>query len=245
VSGANDNTVVVLHTGSAVEMPWAGQPKAIVEAWYQGQSTGTAIAAVLFGDTDPAGRLPLSFPVSLSDTPTANDPMRYPGVANTVTFSEGLLIGYRWYDAMGIKPLFPFGHGLSYARIKLSDLRINNAEAGAGNYVASANVENTSDRSGSEVIQLYVSFPASAAEPPRQLKAFAKVSLSPGEARRVEMRLNPRDFAYWNSTTGDWTVDAGSYTIRVGTSAAISDLHLSDKVSIASPIHLPASAPVN
>ncbi|MDQ7903685.1 glycoside hydrolase family 3 C-terminal domain-containing protein [Phytohabitans sp. ZYX-F-186] len=241
VAKANKNTIVVLNTGGPVLMPWVDDARAILEGWYAGQSAGTAIASVLWGDTDPAGRLPITFPARADKTPTS-DPARFPGIGDEVSYGEGLQVGYRWYDAQQVKPLFPFGHGLSYTDFKLRDLQVTNLP-GEGNVAVNVDVTNTGKRTGTQVVQLYLTTPASAGEPPRQLRAFAKVTLGPGKTEQVAMTLDPRDFAYWNSDADTWQVDPGRYTVKVGTSSR--DLPLSAQVTVKSRLTLPASSPVN
>jgi beta-glucosidase len=221
VAAANPNTIVVLNTGSAVTMPWLNQVKGVVEAWYPGQEDGTAIAAVLFGDVDPSGHLPVTFPKSLADVP-ASTPAQWPGVNGQVQYSEGIGVGYRWYDSQGITPLFPFGYGLSYTQFKYSGVRVSQpATTSRGQVTVTADVTNTGKRSGADVAQLYVGDPASTGEPPEQLKGFDKVSLSPGQTKQVSFRLPvSKDFSYWDSTARNWAVADGSYKLMVGDSSA-------------------------
>ncbi|MGI8580155.1 MAG: beta-glucosidase [Solirubrobacteraceae bacterium] len=215
VAAANRNTVVVLETGGPVLTPWRNQIRALVEAWYPGQSGGGAIARVLFGDAEPGGRLPMTFPRAEGDTPTAGDPAKYPGIGNDVTYKEGVLVGYRWFDAKRIAPAFPFGFGLSYSRFRYSALRLR------GNTVAFT-VRNVGRRAGSDVSQLYVSIPrprAGEVEPPHQLKAFQAVHLRRGQARQLRLRLDSRSFAYWSTRAGRWSVARGCFGISVGRSS--------------------------
>ncbi|HZQ88749.1 MAG TPA: glycoside hydrolase family 3 C-terminal domain-containing protein [Gaiellaceae bacterium] len=214
---ANPNTIVVLDTGGPVLMPWLAQAAAVVEAWYPGQEAGNAIAAVLFGDIDPSGRLPQTFPASNDEVP-ANTVEEWPGSGDgqDAGFSENLDVGYRWYDAMKIAPLFPFGFGLSYTTFSYRHLRITHT----GSEVSvSFTVQNTGARAGAEVAQLYVDDPAAAGEPPKQLKGFAKVFLRPGRSARVTIALPPRSFSVWDSTSQSWRVPSGLYRILVGASS--------------------------
>jgi beta-glucosidase len=230
VAAVNPRTIVVLNTGSAVTMPWLGQVEGVLEAWYPGQESGNAIAGLLFGDADPSGRLPVTFPVSLAQVP-ASTPAQWPGVGGTVRFSEGLKVGYRWYDSQGLTPLFPFGYGLSYTTFKISDLALSSGTLSEnGELTATVDVTNTGSREGSEVVQLYLSAPASAGEPAAQLKAFAKVTLAAHRTRRVRLRLSAKDAAYWNTDAQAWTLAAGSYSVRVGTSSR--DLPLSRSFTV-------------
>ncbi len=216
VARANPRTVVVLNTASAVTMPWLAEVRGVLEAWYPGQEDGRAAAAVLFGDVDPGGRLPVTFPRDLSQVP-ARTPAQWPGVAGRTQYSEGLLVGYRWYDEERIAPLFPFGFGLSYTTFRLDRLRVSTA--GAGRAGVSVRVTNTGRRRGSEVVQVYVAQPSSAGEPPHQLAAFAKVDLRPGAAALVRLPLGPRAFSHWDVRSRRWVAPAGTYTVLVGTSS--------------------------
>lgn len=218
VLAANPNAVVVLQTGGPVEMPWADRVPAILQAWYPGQEAGNAIADVLLGDAEPGGRLPQTFPKVWRDNPThANDPEIYPGVAGKVRYAEGVFIGHRHYDRAGIAPLFPFGHGLGYTSFELGDLAAEAMEAGAK---VALTVRNTGARAGSTVIQIYVGDDeASVPRPERELKAFAKVTLEPGEARGLDFDLGQRALAFFDTETGRWRVEAGGFTIWAGFSA--------------------------
>jgi beta-glucosidase len=218
VAAANPKTIVVLKSGAPVLMPWANSVAGLVEAWYPGEEDGNAVADVLFGRVDPSGKLPITFPVQASDVP-ANTPAQYPGVNNTATFSEGVFVGYRHYDQADIAPLFPFGFGLSYTDFAFSGLRVQ--PTGNGTVMVSAIVTNTGHRAGAEVAQLYVGDPSSSAvpEPPNQLAGFLKVSLAPGQSRRVTFTLNARSFSYWNTTANNWQVAGGQYRISVGDSS--------------------------
>jgi beta-glucosidase len=201
---ANPNAIVVLNTGGAVLMPWINQVRAVVEAWYPGQEDGNAIAAILFGDVDSAGKLTVTFPLTETGVPTGTF-QQWPGVRGTSVYSEKLNVGYRWYDATGIQPLFPLGCGLSYATFNLSHLIVTPAklEAMAGRLTQSvrvrAMVTNVGHRAGAEVAQAYVEQPAKNGEPPRRLRAFAKVFLSPGQAKSVTLVLSPRSFSIYDT----------------------------------------------
>jgi len=219
VADANRHTIVVLNTGGPVLMPWLRAVDGVVEAWYPGQAFGTAIAAVLFGDADPAGRLPVTFPASDTQGPApATQPRHYPGAGGTVSYDEGLDVGYRWYDATGQQPLFPFGYGLSYERFAVSSVHALYDPRGGGAIVA-ATVTNTSSRSGPATIELYLESPPAAHEPPKQLKGYSKVGLAPGQSKLVLFRLSPGDLAYYNANSSRFTVAPGRYTALVGTSS--------------------------
>lgn len=231
VAAANPRTIVVLHTAGPVLMPWLSQVAAVIEAWYPGQETGDAIAAVLFGDVDPSGRLAMTFPAGEDQGP-GTQPTEYPGVGGMVTYDEGVFVGYRYYDQFAQEPLFPFGYGLSYTSFSLDRLRVRPrvSEKHKGQYKVSVRVSNTGTRAGAAVVQLYVGFPTSIGEPPNQLKGFEKVSLKPGQHRRVKMVLDSSSFASWSETANAWTVEPGTYTLRVGTSSR--DLPLEAPVAI-------------
>ena len=218
VAAANPRTIVVVKSGGPVLMPWVGQVPAILEAWYPGEEDGAVVADLLFGKVNPSGKLPLTFPANPGDVP-ANTPAQYPGVNGTATFSEGVLVGYRHYDASNITPLFPFGFGLSYTSFRFSHLTVDRDRH--GNVTVTANVTNTGHRAGAEVAQLYVGDPSSSAvpEPPNQLQGFSKVWLNPGQTRRVSFTLNARSFSFWDTASSSWRVAGGTYHINVGDSS--------------------------
>ena len=216
VAAANPRTIVVLNTGSAVTMPWVDSVRAVLEAWYPGQEDGTAIASVLFGDVNPSAKLPVTFPKQLADLPAATAE-RWPGVGGEVRYSEGLGVGYRWYQGRNIAPLFPFGFGLSYTTFRFSHISVSGGRGGP--VTVSADVANTGRRAGGDVVQVYVGFPPSAGEPPEQLRGFEKVQLAPGRTKRVSFRLDRRAFAYWDEAANGWVVSAGDYRIGIGDSS--------------------------
>ena len=223
VAAANPHTVVVVDAGAPVAMPWLSQVASVVDAWYPGESNGTALASVLFGQVNPSGHLPVTFPASLSQVP-ASTPAQFPGVNGKVLYSEGINVGYRYYDAQHETPLFPFGYGLSYTSFRFSGLRITRW---AGRQVAvSATITNTGRVAGSDVAQLYLSDPAAATEPPRQLKGFQKVTLRPGQSCTVRFSLNRHDLSYWNSAANRWVVPAGQFGVYLGDSSALAGLPL-------------------
>jgi beta-glucosidase len=216
VAQANPNTVVVLHTGGPVLMPWLGQVKSVVEAWYTGSEMGNAVSAVLFGDVNPSGKLAQTFPRAEADLPTRT-PQQYPGAGGKAVYSEGLQIGYRWYDAQGIEPLFPFGHGLSYTTFAYSKLTASATAQGA--IRLRFTVANTGARPGAEVAQVYVGSPAASGEPPQQLKAYRKVYVGNGQKTGIALKIEPRTLARWDSEQDLWRVDPGTYRILVGSSS--------------------------
>jgi beta-glucosidase len=242
VAAANPDTIVVLNTGGPVTMPWLGSVKGVLEAWYPGQQDGPAIAAVLFGDVNPGGHLPETFPASLDQVP-ASTAAQWTGVNGQVQYSEGLDVGYRWYDAQNLTPLFPFGYGLSYTSFTYSGLHVtpsvvDNTVSGPGasscgcngqssrQVTVSATVTNTGTRAGSDVAQLYVGDPAVAGEPPRQLKGFQKVSLAPGQSRSVRFTLTGHDLSYWDDDANGWVLPDGGFGVYVGDSSALANLPL-------------------
>lgn len=218
VAAANHRTVVVLQTGGPVAMPWANEVKAIIQAWYPGQECGHSIADVLLGLAEPGGRLPQTFPIQLADDATQVSADTYPGQEGRVCYSEGLFFGYRHHDRSGVAPLFPFGHGLSYSTLVLESVRVNEHADGVEVLV---DVYNAGQRMGSEVVQLYVRDPVCSQERPfKELKAFAKVHLAPGERGVASLCLGVRDFAFFNSELQAWVAEAGDYELLIGCSSA-------------------------
>lgn len=218
VAAANPNTIVVLETGGPVLTPWRSQVSGLLDAWYPGEQGGAAIARVLFGDVNPSGHLPVTFPRSEAEEPTAADPESYPGVANSETYKEGPFVGYRWFDAHNLQPAFPFGFGLSYTSFSYGAM---NAAATAAGARVSATIANVGARKGSTVAQLYLGVPSQpgVAQPPAQLRGFAKATLAPGHSGRVSFPLNARSLSYWDTSTGRWSVAAGCYPVMVGSSS--------------------------
>ena len=225
VARANPRTVVVLESGGPDLTPWRAHVGALLEAWYPGGVGGQAVADVLFGRSDPGGRLPVTFPADPGQIPTAGNPAAYPGLAFDTYYTEGVLVGYRWYDARGEQPAFPFGYGLSYTSFRFGKLGVR--RIGQDRYRVRVTVANTGHRSGWAVPELYVAIPRSAGlvEPPEQLKGFAKVSLAPGQRRTVTITLDAGSFSYWNTAAESWRVAAGCDTIRVGSSSRDLPLH--------------------
>ena len=229
VAAANPRTVVILKTGGPVLMPWLDQVPAVLEAWYPGEEDGNVVADLLFGNADPSGKLPITFPKAESDTP-AHTPQQYPGVNSTATYSEGLQVGYRWYDAQNIAPLFPFGYGLSYTTFAFSKFITVETKGISHSFGILVDVTNTGPRAGAEVVQVYIAAPSAASEPPKQLKGFAKVSLQPGETKQVSVALDPRAFSIWDTKTSQWTTVPGKYIVLVGDSSR--DLPLTGSVTV-------------
>ncbi len=232
VLAVQPNTVVVLVNGSAVALPWATDAPAVVEAWLGGQAGGGAIADVLTGVINPSGKLSETFPVRLEDTPAY---LSFPTAGDgTVRFAEGVYTGHRWYEARKIAPRFPFGHGLSYTTFAYDGLAVDAAGFEDGGPVdLTVVVENTGDRFGKEVVQVYVGECAPRLpRPARELKAFAKVALDPGDAQAVQFALDWRDFAFYDVVAKTWVMDAGEFEISIGASAA--DIRLAARITLAS-----------
>jgi beta-glucosidase len=225
VAAANPHTVVVVDAGAPVAMPWLNQVSAVVDAWYPGESNGTALASVLYGNTDPSGHLPVTFPESLSQVP-AHTPAQFPGVNGKVHYSEGLDVGYRWYDSQNITPMFPFGYGLSYTTFAYSHLHVVAGTGSSPMVTVTARVTNTGQVAGSDVAQLYLGDPAAAGEPPRQLKGFQKVTLNPGKSATVTFTLDSHDMSYWKTSANKWVVPNGQFHVYVGDSSALANLPL-------------------
>jgi beta-glucosidase len=238
VAAANPRTIVVLVAGSPVTMdPWLEQVPAVLQAWYAGMEGGNALASILFGDANPSGRLPCTFPRRLADTAAHASGLarHYPGEAGTVHYDEGLLVGYRWNDAKAVEPLFPFGFGLSYTTFGYSGLNILPGGEGGALATVECEVTNTGTRAGAEVVQLYVEPVAPAvARPVRELKGFDKVLLQPGEKRTVRLALGPRAFSYYSVERKAWVAAAGEYRIAIGRSSR--DLPLGGLFVLAAPV---------
>jgi beta-glucosidase len=229
VVAANPHTIVVLKTGGPVLMPWLSKVPAVLEAWYPGEEDGNVVADLLFGKANPSGHLTMSFPKSESDT-AAHTSAQYPGTNGTAHYTEGLQVGYRWYDAQNDTPLFPFGFGLSYTSFSFANLSVPSAPGSGGTVTVSVDVTNAGTRAGADVVQVYVSAPTSAGEPPKQLKGFAKVSLNPGQTKQVSITLQDRAFSVWSTGAGKWTPVSGVHTVLVGDSSR--SLPLKDTVTV-------------
>ncbi len=231
VAARNPNTVVVVNAGSPVTMPWLDEVAAVIYAWYPGQEFGRALADVLFGEVNPAGRLPMTLPRRLEDTPAY---VHFPGDKGQVRFGEGIFIGYRHYDIRDVDPLFPFGHGLSYATFAYANLSVEgNLHSGEGLLRIGADILNTGDRPGEEVVQLYVGQAnPSLSRPVRELKGFQRISLAPGENKHVEFCLSGRDLSYFDVRTKEWKADQDTYYMEVGASSR--DIRLTCEHALAS-----------
>lgn len=221
VAKANPHTIVVLNTGGAVLMPWLSSVAGVVEAWYPGQTDGTAIAAVLDGTVNPSGRLPITFPRSASAMPAATY-QQFPGVRSRVTFGGGLDLGYRWYELHHVRPLFPFGFGLSYTSFRVTNPTLRSSSTGV---VVRVSVTNRGRRTGTDVVQAYVTYPPGAGEPPVQLRAFARVHLAPAKSARVALVIPSSGFQIFQNRA--FTTVPGVYGIEIGQSSMALALHLS------------------
>jgi beta-glucosidase len=205
VAKAQPNTIVVVNAGSVVSMPWSDDVAAIVYAWYPGQECGNALADVLFGRVNPSGKLPQTIPMRYEDHAALDN---YPGDGGVVRYEEGVFVGYRHFERNHVKPRYPFGFGLSYTTFEHSDVRANGRDV-------EVDVTNTGDVAGKEVVQLYVSDNGAPVERPlRELKAFQKIALEPGETKTVRFTLDDRAFQYWGDE--GWTMSPGPFEYSAG-----------------------------
>ncbi len=236
VARANPNTVVVLHNGSPVEMPWVDDVKGILEVYLGGQAVGTATVRVLFGSANPCGKLPETFPIKLEDNPSY---LFYGGEKDIAEYREGVFVGYRYYDKKKMEVLFPFGFGLSYTTFAYDNLRVDKEEMDDTDCMrVSVDVTNTGNVFGKEIVELYVADKASTPiRPEKELKGFEKVALMPGETKTVSFTLNKRAFAYWNVELHDWHVESGEFELLIGKSSR--DIVLQKTVTVHSTLRLP------
>ncbi|RMI36710.1 beta-glucosidase [Actinomadura harenae] len=229
VAAANPRTVVVLNTGSSVTMPWLNRTAAVLNMYYPGERGAEATTRLLFGDANPSGKLSQTFPATEKQTPVAGDPHRFPGVNLQEDYSEGIYVGYRWYDKEKVKPLFPFGYGLSYTTFSYRDLKVRRTGRGLE---ATVTVTNTGRRAGEAVTQLYVGPAAKVSAPQavRSLGGYEKIGLRPGESRRIRIDVDAQQLSHWDTARHAWTLGTGDRTIWVGSSST--DLPLHTKVHI-------------
>ncbi|MFB7586272.1 beta-glucosidase [Streptomyces sp. NPDC056169] len=226
VTAANPRTTVVLNTSSAVTMPWLERTAAVLQMYYPGQEGAAATTAVLFGDADPGGRLTQTFPAAEDRHPTAGNPRRYPGENGVEEYGEGVHVGHRWYEAQGVTPLFPFGHGLSYTTFRYEGLTVGpGGEAGAGGLDVTFTVRNTGRRDGVEVAQVYVGPSPDLTglgidQPVSALAGYRRLELAAGERRRVTVHVTARTLSSWDTARHDWLLGTGRRTVRVGASSA-------------------------
>ena len=212
---ANQNTVVVINTGSPIHMPWEKKAKAIIQTWFAGQEFGNALVDILSGEVNPSGKLPTTFPVKIEDTPAYKN---YPGKDLQMNYDEKLLVGHRWYEANSIKPLFCFGHGLSFTSFNYQNLEVTTGS----DFVVTCKfeIQNTGDISGLEIAQCYVGFASLLpGEPYKTLQGFIKEEIGANELKKVEIKLGPRNFSYWSVETNTWQIREGSYQILIGSSS--------------------------
>jgi beta-glucosidase len=230
VAAANPHTIVVIESGGAITMPWIDKVSAVLEAWYPGTRGAEAIASILFGDVNPSAKLPVTFAKSEADLPHPVEMLQppprqgeevpmFPGApwkVNTrrfdIEYDEGLLVGYKWYDAKNKQPLFPFGYGLSYTTYSYSGLKASSAQV-------TFDVKNTGKRAGAEIAEVYATLPLAAGEPFQRLVAFKKIALEPGESKSVTLDLNPHYLSIFNEDKNGWELVAGEYTVQVGGSS--------------------------
>lgn len=241
IAEVQPNTIVVLHNGSPVEMPWKDDVKGLLEAYLGGQAGGSAVVNILYGKVNPSGKLAETLPLKLSDNPS------YLNFAERekVNYSEGVFVGYRYYDAKEMEVAFPFGHGLSYTTFKYSNLKLDRTEmTDQDTLTVSVDVTNTGSRAGKEVVQLYVSDrTGSVRRPLKELKGYEKVSLDPGETKTVTMTLDKRSFAWYSTKLHDWYAASGEYEILIGASSR--DIRLTEKIRLHSTRNLPLNLTLN
>ena len=218
---ANKNVVVVIISGNAVAMPWVNEIPAILEAWYSGSSAGNALASILFGDTNPSGKLPFTFPVKLADN-SAHALGEYPGDHTKVTYKEGIFVGYRWHDKQKLKPLFSFGHGLSYTSFQYSKISMDKKEMTADETITvKVRVKNTGSREGKEIVQLYIrDKKSSLPRPEKELKGFEKVSLLAGEEKEVTFTVDRQALSFYDDRKQAWVAEEGDFEVLIGASAS-------------------------
>ncbi|WP_150136258.1 glycoside hydrolase family 3 C-terminal domain-containing protein [Streptomyces hyaluromycini] len=224
VADANPNTIVVLNTGSSITMPWLSKVKAVLDMYYPGENGAEATAGLLYGDVNPSGKLTQTFPASESATPVAGDPLRYPGVGNQENYSEGIYVGYRWYDKEQAAPLFPFGYGLSYTSFAYRDLAVRQSH---GALTVSFTLKNTGTRDGAEVAQVYVGASPGTTAPQavRSLGGYQKVRLRAGQSKTVRIRVDAQQLKYWNTSSHAWVLGTGKRDVWVGSSSRTLPLH--------------------
>lgn len=225
--GINPKTILVMKDSAPVLMPWVDKAPTILEVWNQGTEDGHVVADLIFGRINPSGKVPTTYPVSEDDVFYAGHPERYPGTDEgagypVIRYSEGLQVGYRWFQAQDIKPLFAFGHGLSYTSFELSDFTVNTDKVGDSPVTATVKVTNTGSRAGAEVVQAYLGIPVDG-QPPKRLVGFDKVYLEPGESKTAKIVIDPNatnhPFSVWCNALGDFDIKPGDYTLYVGTSS--------------------------
>lgn len=233
----NENIIVVLSNGSPIEMPFVNNVKGIVEGYLTGQASGKAIADVIYGETNPSGKLAETFPIKLSDNPSY---LNFPGEVNKVEYKEGIFVGYRYYDKKEMDVLFPFGYGLSYTNFEYSDIEVSSKEINDTDKLdVTVKVKNTGDVFGKEIVQLYVrDVNSNVIRPEKELKGFEKIGLNPGEEKTVSFELDKKSFAYYNTDISDWHVETGDFEILIGKSSR--DIVLKEVVKVNSTVEIKA-----
>ena len=217
ICSINSNTVVVLNTGSPHNMPWVNEAKCILQSWFPGQEFGHSLSDIIFGIENPSGKLPTSFPTDIKDTPAYNF---YPGKDLQMDYKEGLYIGYRWYEEKKIKPLFPFGHGLSFTTFKYSEMRIIPPVNDSSVISCEINIQNIGQVKGKEIVQCYVGVKTSSIDRPiKVLKGFQKIELDPNVSKQIIFNLSERDLAYWSIENSCWTLEPAEYIVYIGSSS--------------------------
>jgi beta-glucosidase len=236
VCKAQKNTVVALHNGAPVAMPWIHGAKAVLEMYLGGEGVGEAAVSLLYGDANPSGKLAETFPLKISDNPSY---LNFPGHRDETVYHEGVYVGYRYYDKKEMPVLFPFGHGLSYTSFVYSDINIGKTKMkGAETCTVTAKIKNTGSRAGKEAVQLYVRNHGNGIDRPvRELKGFTKVSLDPGEEKTVSFTLDKRAFAYYEPAVHDWMVESGEFAIELGASSR--DIRLEASIAVESDKEIP------
>lgn len=216
----NKNVAVIIISGNAIAMPWVNEVPAILEAWYSGSSAGNALASILFGDTNPSGKLPFTFPVKLTDN-SAHALGEYPGDHTKVTYNESIFVGYRWHDKKKIKPLFSFGHGLSYTSFQYSKINMDKKEMTANETITvKMCIKNTGSREGKEIVQLYIrDKKSSLPRPEKELKGFEKVSLLAGEEKEVTFTIDKQALSFYDDKKKEWVAEEGDFEVLIGASA--------------------------
>ncbi len=242
VARVQKNTVVVLHNGSPVEMPWLSQVSAVLEAYLSGQAVGEAVVDILFGDVNPSGKLGETFPLKMEDNPSF---LYYLGEKDRVEYREGVFVGYRYYDKKKMDVLFPFGHGLSYTDFTYGPAKVSrDLIKDSDTVTVSLEITNTGNRYGKEAVQLYVAPPEGGAiRPVRELKGFEKICLKPGEGKTVSFTLDKRSFAYFNEAIDDWYVESGLYKLQIGSSSR--DIRSEAAVTVESTVKIPVIYDMN
>ena len=212
---ANQNTIVILNTGSPIHMPWANKASAIVQTWFAGQEFGNALVDILSGKVNPSGKLPTTFPAKIEDTPAYQF---YPGTDLQMNYHEKLLVGHRWYEKKSVMPLFYFGHGLSYTNFMYQNLEVSVDK----DFAVSCRfeVQNIGNILGQEIAQCYVGYSNPLTdEPCKTLQGFMKAEIRPNEVKNFELQLGPRNFSYWSVDANAWQIKGGAYKILIGSSS--------------------------